>query len=344
MDHVQRERRAMPNESYKNVQAPSELSGSLDVFEQRVPMVLGTQWIDMCVQNQFQDVHDQIVSGRYCVRGDENPWMWDIIRCVARYGHVWFIEFILRQDTTLFKRGSELGVQNSSHGFQLTLTKVSLQSACERMGNVEMVQYLLDKGCDPDEKGFDGTSLFVAAKYGDLSMMKAFVVGGANPHRQKGSHGSSLLAVVASRDPWLDECVTDTPEAVLGRVRFVLEVSESYKIDIDQPDYNNNTALSCAAQCNNSAVVALLLGHGADKTIRNNAGGTPLDENIEDRMHCIWTTKMHIKRPTFGASIPTRDQCVEFTKVMKMLDCSRKQREKVLNALASVMRPLLSSR
>jgi hypothetical protein len=315
-------------------------------LRRKVSRGLAQRWEQMCKEGKFEEISEEIEGGSYCVYNSE--WLWEIVCSAAWLGHVWFIKFIHSLDPHLFSRGSEFGVHNSHNGNHIPLITMRglMAEACSRMGNVEMIQYLLSVGCDPNEKNFDGPPIFQVAERGDLPMMKALLLGGADIHRPDwfrptgslfypSSLDSSLLAVVAYRK--FDPHGNSTPEALMELVRFVLKLHLSKNLKIDQSDLHNNTALSFAARRNNPDVVALLLHHGADMKIRNNLGQTPLDLNIIKLKLFIQASRVQIDCNLGG--LPTRDDCGKCTNVMKMLGCSQVQRVEILDALAQVMHP-----
>ena len=160
------------------------------------PHALQERWKEMCMHNKFRTVKDQIreemdihtpttttESLEYTI--ETTPWVWYVVQCAALYNAVWFIRFIHAHDPDLFERGSERGLQVST-GFELEEMEGLFAYACMKTGNVEMVEYLLEAGCDPNEPNCGGTPLFLAAKKGDLHMMVALLRAGATSHPMRG--------------------------------------------------------------------------------------------------------------------------------------------------------------
>ena len=315
------------------------------------------QWMEMCEKNQFRRVKDQMITeGMFFVKNNRSLedtrndpwWVWKIVQYAAYYNAVWFIKFIHDYDPDLFKRGSERGLQVSSHGFQLHMMEGLFCHACMTTGNVEMVEYLLKEGCDPNEPSDEGTPLFLAAKTGDLHMMEALLRAGATSNPDAELHGlyhdQSLLSVVVRRKPMeASEGVRyraeDTHEDIMERIHFVLTLSGPWAVDINQQDQDGLTALHVAAWVNNADAVQLLLDNGASMMIRSKKGRTALDENIRKRKCDVINIRIKFKSPTWDAVVPTPDGRKEFTKVMKMLYCGYTAEKEVMDMLDKVMDP-----
>jgi hyperpolarization activated cyclic nucleotide-gated potassium channel 4 len=66
-------------------------------------------------------------------------------------------------------------------------------------------------------------------------------------------------------------------------VAFVTRILDSGKVDVDESDYDDRTALHLAASNGHSDMVRLLVErYGASHTVKDRYGGTPLDDAIRE--------------------------------------------------------------
>ena len=132
----------------------------------------------------------------------------------------------------------------------------SIMSASVGTGDCNTVRWLIEQGVDVnhcDKKGF--TAVHIAAKQGNLDVLKLLKESGANIHVEdnEGSY-SVLLAAIGTGD-----CNT---------VRWLIEQG----VDVNHCDKNGFTAVHIAAMQGNLDVVKLLKESGANIHVENNEG------------------------------------------------------------------------
>ena len=135
----------------------------------------------------------------------------------------------------------------------------------------------------------------------------------------------------------------DTHEDIMKRIQLVLNLRGHLKVDINQQNWNGNTALHVAAIKNNADAVQLLLDKGANMMICDQRGRTALDLNIRRRKWDVSEIESQLQSPVFGRVVATPDDRKEFTKVMKMLYCKPTQEKEVMDMLDKVMDPPMMS-
>jgi ankyrin repeat protein len=151
--------------------------------------------------------------------------------------------------------------------------------------DLELVAMLVEHGADPNARQkaepSDGnrnvmdrtgaTPFLLAAKAGDVAMMRALVANGADPTLTT-AEGSTPLMAAAGVGIWrVGESVGTNAEA-LEAVKLAWELSN----DVNTVDANGDTALHEAAHRGANAIVEFLVEHGAALDLTNTHGWTPL--------------------------------------------------------------------
>ena len=168
---------------------------------------------------------------------------------------------------------------------------------------IELAAALLERGAEVDavvERGTPGrrfsadfsirhqavgaNAFWLAARYGELEILRMLAERGADPHVSPTSRWSALKAAmgvpqisqedrrnrVDAPDDHLDSI--DQERLTLGLARVILDLG----VDVNQADDRGNTALHDAVRTGFQSVVDLLAQHGADLDVPNDRGQTPL--------------------------------------------------------------------
>jgi ankyrin repeat protein len=159
--------------------------------------------------------------------------------------------------------------------------------AASRSGHVGVVRWLLDRGAAMHERDGKGcTAIWWACLYGHPSVVAVLLERGADP----------TTANDRGETPLMGASACDRTEVV----RHLL-AHPSAAATINCFDRGGGTALYHACQCGSGEAVRLLLKHGADPTIANNLGTTPIaaaeDEitgmiSLEGQRVCIEALKV----------------------------------------------------
>jgi ankyrin repeat protein len=162
-----------------------------------------------------------------------------------------------------------------------------------RIDSVGLVKVLLEHGADPElaltrgrpaRKGDQifgdpflvegATPFFLAAKRGDVPVMRLLLAHGADPHRAPVRQGASALMVAAGVG-WR-ELSSNTPERhALEAVKLLWDLGG---YDINAASVAGQTALHGAAARGATSIIQFLVDHGARLDLEDIAGRTPLDE------------------------------------------------------------------
>ena len=126
-------------------------------------------------------------------------------------------------------------------------------------------------------------AFWLAARYGELDILRALAEWGGDPHVSPANRWSSLKAAMGvpqiSQEDRRNR--VDAPDSVehidqeeltLGLARIVLDLG----VDVNQADDRGNTALHDAVRTGFATVVDLLAARGADVDALNDRGQTPL--------------------------------------------------------------------
>ncbi len=166
---------------------------------------------------------------------------------------------------------------------------------------IELVRALLDHGAEPNalvEHGTPGrrfsadysiraqligaTAFWLAAKYGELEILRVLVERGADPHVVPKNGMSALQAAmgmpVGSQENRRDRIV-GTRLGLAEEERLTLEMGRiisALGVDVNSADAAGNTALHHAVLKDFESVVAFLMARGADGNAENKRGQTAL--------------------------------------------------------------------
>jgi ankyrin repeat protein len=161
-------------------------------------------------------------------------------------------------------------------------------------GKVELIRALLAHGADPNARlgktppraGYTqlpvehrvvgvnpypgATPYLLAAMAGDVDVMRVLTENGANP-RLAANDGTTALMVAAGLGRYLAESRV-TEVRALAAAKLALELGA----DINAVNESGNTALHGAAQTKADTIIKFLAANGADLSLRNKRGQTPL--------------------------------------------------------------------
>ena len=165
-------------------------------------------------------------------------------------------------------------------------------------GDVTGVRSLLDRGASPDERDGSGRTAVTAAVYaGSAETVRLLVAAGADVDAQDDMRSNAFLALGETGDvAVLDEVLRGNPDVGLtnrfggtalipaadrGHVEMVRALLDRTTIDIDHVNNLGWTALLEAVILGDGGpahqqIVRLLVAAGADRSIGDNAGMTPL--------------------------------------------------------------------
>lgn len=173
-----------------------------------------------------------------------------------------------------------------------------LAQAC-KYGNVDIIQFLIDHGADPNGRNLKGTPetpLSIACSFGQTDAARYLIEKGADvnfiPQYSKSDFGSTALtgaissgsleivklliqhgANINENDPNEGYPLT---VAAFFRSKVILEVLLKNGAEVNGKDNDENTALILAARDGDIDNVKLLLQYHADKSIKNKSGETAL--------------------------------------------------------------------
>jgi hypothetical protein len=203
--------------------------------------------------------------------------MGDIWRA-ARDGDVGEVERLL---------GHDPGLLNAKGGDWRRMTPLMWAS---QGGHVNVVRCLLDKGAAINKHSRQRlTALWWASSEGRLPVVRLLLERGADPTIATDRGSTPLIAASRNDDPEVVRVLLDHPSA---------------KATIDRRDDAGETALWLACYCGRGGVVRALLESGADPTIANNEGTTPMAVakqlrpfllRLEEDHGCRWECEAALK-------------------------------------------------
>ena len=154
-------------------------------------------------------------------------------------------------------------------------------------GHDEVVRFLLDAGADPDLPAFDGWSALALAVYeGHARAAELLLDGGADPHFVHGESGENLLHVAVARSGQRSnatQCVALLLRAGVdpnGRTKQGVGTDSIHNVTV-----YSETPLHWAAAYGDEATVKMLIDAGAEVSIQDGRGDTPLVWSGRHRRH-----------------------------------------------------------
>jgi ankyrin repeat protein len=142
-------------------------------------------------------------------------------------------------------------------------------------GHVEMVDYLLSVGADPNATNSAGeTPIEVARRANRAAVVARLPVGAARVVPERPTAAPALSAGTTRGGDTEDEFFSVVKAGDVDGTRAILERNPSW-INLPDPDYGA-TALHWAAAKGNVDLVSFLVSAGADLNAKNKAGETPL--------------------------------------------------------------------
>ena len=145
-------------------------------------------------------------------------------------------------------------------------------------GHDELVRYLLNAGADPNVPAYDGWSALALAVYeGHPRPAKLLLESGADPHFVHGESGENLLHVAVAKSEQganTAQCIALLLAAGVdpnGKTKQGVETDSFYNVTV-----YSETPLHWAAAYGDEATVKMLIDAGADVSIKDGRGDTPL--------------------------------------------------------------------
>jgi len=160
-----------------------------------------------------------------------------------------------------------------------------LNSAIKRSLGIEIISYLLDHGADPNAKDSkiagEWTPLMFSASHIEGNEITSLLISYGADIKQSSSTGNSPLIILASNgntDLEDDVSLKSATEELIQFIDIVLSTKDKEYLSeaINQKNGNGGSSLTIALYNSNIEMADVLLKHGADINIQNNAGETPL--------------------------------------------------------------------
>ena len=184
--------------------------------------------------------------------------------------------------------------------------KKALANVCSA-GNVDLLQYLIRAGAEPNVLTDDGERpLFKALRGSHLACVRMLLANGADPNGRSEWTLGGRSALHVACDKGMNWRLVD-PAAIPLLLSYGAEVSARNRdrstplhiaawdgsathvemlldagADIHALNCMGNTPLHCAVIANNLSTVEALLARGSSVELRNNSGRTPLDETRKE--------------------------------------------------------------
>lgn len=126
-------------------------------------------------------------------------------------------------------------------------------------------------------------AFWLAARYGELEILRMLAARGADPHVSPANRWSALKAAMGvgqiSQEDRRNRVDAPNPMDRIDQERLTLDLARTVldlRVDVNQADDRGNTALHDAVRTGFASVVDLLAAHGADLDVLNDRGQTPL--------------------------------------------------------------------
>ena len=207
-----------------------------------------------------------------------------------------------------FKRRKEAGI-NAKERDDGTTALI----AASREGHEEVVQALLDKGADVNEKANNGTTALIAASQeGHKEVVQALLDKGADVNAKNNGGVPALIIAALTGHKEVVELLLDKGADVnvrnnVGVTALVLASREGHKdvvqalldkgADVNARANNGTTALMAVASKSHKEVVQALLDKGADVNAKDKKGTTAL-MTASYGVTAMWCRRCSTRAPT----------------------------------------------
>ncbi|MCP3920709.1 MAG: hypothetical protein GY711_34720 [bacterium] len=231
-------------------------------------------------------------ASSYRREAEKTTWLLDgssALHLAAREGRLEIVRLLLKRGATV-----DLAVPagQGTAGFENALHFAASG------GHAQIVEALIAAGCGLDHAGgFGHTALMNAAAGGHAATVAALLAAGASVHEQLTlhaaksgndavvaaaiAHGASPLAVDSSGRTALHYAAQCSLPGSLDVARRLLDAG----VALDARDSCGETALHEAVRSAGEGMVRLLLERGADPSVAEESGSTPLHAAAEDSLH-----------------------------------------------------------
>jgi len=202
-------------------------------------------------------------------------------QAAAREGHLDILKFLIQEEPQVVDLKGSYGttplIEVAFHGhlnivkFLLSHQEVDIDSqdnyggsslmAASLYNHTEVVEFLVQEGANIELKNKRGShAAYFAAQKGNVKVLKFLVQNAPDVVDMKGSNGRTPLGIAAEK----------------GHLNVVKYLLAQPNVDIDSQDNFGFTPLYLATMNNHEKIVQILLQKGADKSIKNDRGGTAL--------------------------------------------------------------------
>lgn len=209
----------------------------------------------------------------------------DLFRAIVR-GDLGTVQKLLESDPSLI---SVIDNRRGKSSSGLTALYLAI-----KYGHYEIVELLLSKGANPNERDVYGqSSLDIAAEKGHAHLIKILVEYGAGIKGEKNEFGHPPLCYASNAQVaealiangadvnWRNERGATPLHSIAGHgVTTAAEVVLTHGADINAKDKWGNTPLHRAANWGEKEMIELLIAKGADINAENRRGETPLNRAV----------------------------------------------------------------